>query len=213
MLCAWVSFRYAEAIGDFTLRWHRWNGYAVLVLIVFRLIWGFAGSSTARFFTFVRWPWDAARYGIAMLRGGGRHFLGHNPLGTYMVLALLGLVALQAGLGLFVVEHNDSGAYGPLYRLVSEETYKKLTVWHRWLFYWGLLLLIPVHVLANVLYGLVKKDPLIRAMVTGTKPAGDYEDAGGAVFIERPMGRASTCLVIAAAIVFGGILALGGKLW
>lgn len=210
---AWVSFRYAEVIGDFTLKWHRWNGYAVLVLIVFRVIWGFAGSSTSRFATFVHWPWAALGYLLDMMRGRSRHFLGHNPLGAYMALALLTLVALQGGLGLFAVEHNDSGAYGPLYRLVSEETYKSITSWHRKLFYYGLLALIPLHVAANILYGLVKKDPLIRAMITGTKPAASYADVDDAAAMQgSPMRRALVCVALAVAIVFGGILALGGRL-
>jgi len=209
---AWVSFRYAEALGDFTLKWHRWNGYAVLVLIVFRVLWGFAGSPTSRFMHFVRWPWVAVGYLVDLVRGRARFFLSHNPVGAYMVLALLGLVALQAGLGLFAVEHNDSGAYGPLYRLVTEDTYKSLTSWHRKLFYSSLLLLIPVHVLANMLYGLVKKEPLIRAMVTGTKPAASYEDGAAAAAEGSQAGRALLCFAAAIAIVFGGIVALGGKL-
>lgn len=212
ILSAWVSFRYAEVFGDNLLRWHRWNGYTVLVLLVWRVLWGFAGSSTSRFVNFVRWPWTAAGYGLDLLRGRDRHFLGHNPLGTYMILALLAVVGSQVTLGLFTVEHNDSGAYGPLYRIVSEATYKKLSHWHRWAFYWVLLPLIAAHITANVLYGVVKKDPLITAMVTGRKPAGDYEDAEAVAIVERPMLRAIVCLVAAAAIVFGAIVALGGKL-
>lgn len=213
IISAWVSFRYAEAFGDHLLRWHRWNGYTVLVLLVWRLIWGFAGSSTSRFSAFVRWPWAALRYGLDLVSGRDRHFLGHNPLGTYMVLALLAVVGTQAGLGLFTVEHNDSGAYGPLYRLVTEATYKRLSHWHQWAFYWVLLPLIAAHITANILYGAIKKDPLIRAMATGRKPAGNYEDEAEVRLVDRPMLRALACLALAAAIVFGGIVVAGGRLW
>ena len=73
VLSTWPSFTYAERLGDPTLRWHRYNGYAILILITFRIIWGFVGSSTARWTSFVRWPWDAARYGIDLLRGANRN--------------------------------------------------------------------------------------------------------------------------------------------
>jgi cytochrome b len=209
---AWVSFRYAEAFGDHLLKWHRWNGYAILILLIWRVIWGFAGSSTSRFASFLTWPWTAARYGLDLLRGRDRHFLGHNPLGTYMILALLAVVGTQGVLGLFTVEHNDSGAYGPLYRIVSEATYKKLSHWHLWAFYWLLLPLVALHVTANVLYGVIKKDPLIRAMVTGRKPAGAYEDGATISPVDRPLLRAALCLVMAIVVFFGGIIVLGGKL-
>lgn len=209
---AWISFRYSEAFADYTLRWHRWNGYAVLVLLVWRVLWGLAGSSTSRFKTFVRWPWVAAGYAFALLRRREPHYLGHNPLGAWMVLALLAVVAAQAGLGLFTVEHNDSGAYGPLYRIVSEATWKQLSSWHRWNFYWIILPLVGVHVIANLLYQFVKRERLITAMITGAKPAAAYVDASEAALIGRPVPRALLCLALAAAIVFGGILALGGRL-
>lgn len=210
MISAWVSFRYAESVGDLTLLWHRWNGYAILVLLVWRVLWGFAGSSTSRFSTFVRWPWEAIGYGLAIAKGQPRHYLGHNPLGSWMVLGLLAAVGLQGLLGLFTVEHNDI-AWGPLYRLVSEATYKTITSWHIWLFYWVILPLIGLHITANALYGLIAKEPLIPAMVTGRKPAQAYEDAPQAEIVERPVLRAIVCLAIAAAIVFGGVIALGGK--
>ncbi|HUS97174.1 MAG TPA: cytochrome b/b6 domain-containing protein [Hyphomicrobiaceae bacterium] len=210
--CGYVSYRFSEAVGDNTMQWHRYNGYAVLVLIVWRLLWGVAGSSTSRFSTFVPWPWKAARYGLDLVRGRDRHFLGHNPLGTYMVLALLAAVGLQAILGLFSSEHNFL-TWGPLTHLISEDMTKKITHWHHTFFWRGLLVLIGLHIVANVLYGLVKREPLIKAMVTGRKPATDYEDAAEAELVATPIRRALGCLAVAAAIVLGGILALGGKLF
>jgi cytochrome b len=208
--CAWVSHHYSERLGDYTLKWHRWNGYAILVLIVFRLLWGFVGSSTSRFSRFVKWPWSAAGYGLDLLRGRDRHFLGHNPLGTYMILALLALLAVQGIFGLYTLEHNDTVA-GPLKRTVSEPWVKFFTHWHRWGYYY-ILGFIALHILANVGYQAVKKDPLITGMITGRKPAADYEDAREADLVARPMLRALICLAIAAAIVFGGIWLLGGNL-
>ena len=208
---AYLTFRYAEALGDYTLQWHRWNGYAVLVLLVFRVLWGFVGSSTARFSSFLAWPWRAAGYLVDLVRGKDRKFLGHNPVGAWMIVLLLTIVATQAVLGLYTVEHNDVTA-GPLYRTVPEATWQVLSKWHLWLFYWVLLPVIALHVTANTLYGVVKRDPLIRAMVTGNKPPAPYEDGSEARIVARPLLRAAVCLALAAVIVFGGIVALGGRL-
>lgn len=208
---AWASWRYSEPLGDPTLKIHRWTGILILVLLVFRLLWGIFGGSTSRLSQVFSWPWTAAGYGLDLLRGRSRHYLGHNPLGSYMILALFGAVAVQAGLGLVTVEHNDITA-GPLYRLVSEPTREAATHWHvRW-FYYVLLALIPLHILANLAYGLIKKDPLIRAMVTGRKPPGDYVDMSEATLAPRSGLRALLCLAAAALIVIGGIFAAGGKM-
>jgi cytochrome b len=210
IVSAWASFKLADRIGDPTLIWHRWNGYFILVLIVFRLIWGFVGSSTSRFTAFVTWPWSAAGYGIDLVAGRDRKFLGHNPMGAWMILALLGTVALQGTLGLFSLEHNELVA-GPLKRLVAHEISEKITKWH----VWGINVIMglaALHILANVFYGVVKKDPLIRAMVTGRKPADAYEDQREAEIVSGVGFRALICLLMAAGIVFGGIVALGGRI-
>jgi hypothetical protein len=114
-------------------------------------------------------------------------------------------------LGLFTLEHNDL-ATGPLYKYAGEAWAKIWTSWHRFLFEPILIILIVVHVIANVLYGVVKKEPLIPAMITGKKPAADYEDMDLSAPISNPLSRAVALLAIASIIVFGGIWALGGKL-
>jgi cytochrome b len=212
LVSAWVSFRYASQIGDDQLVWHRWNGYFILILLVWRVLWGFAGAQTSRLSSFITWPWHAARYGLDLLRGRDRHFLGHNPLGTYMILALFGVVGAQAVLGLFTVEHNDLTA-GPLYRLVSEATWKTLTKWHLWVFYWVILPLVALHITANTLYGLVKKDPLIRAMITGRKPRADYEDAASISIAPGSNLKALALFALAVGLVLGSIRLLGGRIF
>lgn len=212
LISAWASFRFAETVGDATMKWHRYTGYVVLILVVWRLLWGFVGSSTSRWSSFVRWPWTAAGYLVDLLRGRPRHFLGHNPLGTYMVLALLGVVGGQAILGLMTVEHNDV-TWGPLYKLVSEDTYKRITYFHVRLFDYVILPLAGAHIFANALYGWLKKDPLIPAMITGRKPAAAYEDIAEAAIVANAAVRAVICLAIAVAVVLGSISALGGKLF
>jgi cytochrome b len=210
VLIAWASWRYSEQLGDTTLAVHRWNGHAVLILIVFRLLWGLMGSSTSRFSAWLRWPWTALAYALRLMRGETPLYLSHNPLGSYMILALLGVLAVQGVLGLFTVEHNDITT-GPLYRLILEENQALLSGWHRWLFYWVILALIAIHMLANLWYSLAKKEPLITAMISGRKPAAHYIDAPKLVTVRRPILRALICLLVAAGLVFGAILALGGK--
>jgi cytochrome b len=212
LLSAWVSFKYAGVLGDTFLKWHRYNGYFILILLVFRVLWGFAGGSTSRLSAFITWPWRALGYGMDMVRGRERHFLGHNPLGTWMIIAVFSVVFAQAFIGLFIVEHNDL-TWGPLYKLASEATQKVLLSWHLWAFYWIVLPLVAIHVSANILYQLVKKDPLVTAMVTGRKPAGAYEDQAEAVIPDNVGLRAVLCFAFAAVIVLGGIVAAGGRLF
>lgn len=211
IVSAWISFEFAEDLGDVTLVWHRVNGLAILVLVVWRLIWGLAGSSTARFGGFMRSPAAIAAYVRALRLGRANRYLGHNPAGALMVLALLAALVVQAGLGLFATDDNDLVG-GPLYRLVDEQQNARATRLHDQLFHGLLLPLIAVHIAVNVLYTLVKKEPLIQAMVTGRKPAAAYADAAEATVVARPLVRAGICLVAAAVIVLGGILAAGGSL-
>ena len=207
---AWVSFEFSARIGDTVLVWHRWNGYFVLVLLVFRLIWGFIGASTARFAHFVHGPAFVLRYALDFARGSKRAFLGHNPLGTLMVLALLAAVFAQAALGLFALEHNEITA-GPLKRLISDGAAEQVTKWHLRGFKL-ILLLVVLHVSANIAYGVLAKDPLIRAMARGTKPAKPYEDEAEASIPANVTLRAVLAFGVAMVIVFGGITLAGGRL-
>lgn len=207
---AWVSFEFASRIGDPTLRWHRWNGYVILVLLVFRIIWGFVGGSTSRFAAFLNWPWTALGYLRETLSGHHRLYLGHNPAGAWMIVALITVVMAQALLGLFTLEHNELTA-GPLQRLIidNEDLTKRVQFLHGRGFYL-IVGLVVLHVAANVLYRVLAKDRLIEAMVTGVKPAARYEDQQEAT--GGSMIAALGCLVAAAAIVFGGIVAMGGRI-
>lgn len=138
---------------------HIWSGMAVLTLLIFRILWGFFGSSTARFANFVRGP----RAVLGYLRGGWRG-VGHNPLGALSVMALLGLVSLQVGLGLFASD-EDGLMQGPLANLVSmgaSDTAKEL---HEALFN-VILGFIGLHV-AAILYYRVKGKRLLTPMITG----------------------------------------------
>ena len=210
IVCAWVSFEFAEVIGDVTLKWHRANGLAILTLLVWRLMWGLFGSSTSRFASFVRSPVSAIGYARDLAAGTPRRFLGHNPLGGWMVLALLAALLTQAAFGLFAIDDNDLTG-GPLSHLVSEKTNKWATGRHDFIFHFLILPLAAIHVIANVLYGRLKGEPLNRAMMTGKKPTAAYEDAAEAQIPSGAIARAVVCLLIAAAIVLGGLWLAGGK--
>src|SRR4051812_31713006 len=118
---------------------HRLSGYALLGLLLFRLIWGFAGSETARFAAFVRGPKAICRY----LRGEAPARAGHNPLGALSVVALLTAVAAQIGLGLFAVD-EDGLESGPLSYLISFDTARTAAAIHHKMF-WVLVALIALH--------------------------------------------------------------------
>ncbi len=210
IISAWVSFEYASALGDPTLRWHRWNGMAILVLLVFRLLWGFVGGTTSRFSSFVKWPWTALAYLKDTFSGRARHFLGHNPAGSWMIIALIAAVMSQALLGLFTLEHNDLAA-GPLQRLMIDD--EALTKQIQKLHAWGFNIIIglaAIHVTVNALYHAFGNAGFITAMVTGRKRAAPFEDHheahGGSVWL------ALACLGAAMFMVFGGITLAGGRL-
>jgi cytochrome b len=146
---------------------HRPIGYAIAGLLAFRLWWGVAGASTARFTGFVRGPRTVARYAAALLRGRVEPGPpGHNPMGGWSVVALLSILVAEVGLGLFTVD-VDGVESGPLADRVSFEAGRFAAHWHHWLFN-GLLALIVLHLCAIAVYAL-RKDNLIGPMITGRK--------------------------------------------
>jgi len=155
----------ALVIGSFVsvklgnMDWHGRLGYAVLALLLFRLVWGFAGGGYSSFTAFVRGPGSVMAY----LRGAS-HGPGHNPLGALSVLAMLAALLFQASSGLFT---NDDIAFeGPLSRHVSGALSSLLTTWHR-RNETILIALVVVHVAAIVYYRLRLKQDLIGPMLTG----------------------------------------------
>jgi cytochrome b len=145
------------------MEWHRWSGYTVLGLVIFRIYWGIAGSSTAKFSEFMRGPRAIAGY----LKGGWNVAAGHNPLGALSVIALLALLAVQVVLGLFAVD-VDGIESGPLSTYVSFESGRAAAGWHEAVFN-VLLGFIALHIAAVIYYVLFRKQALIAAMVHGKR--------------------------------------------
>jgi cytochrome b len=160
-LAALIGFSWWSA-EEHHLDWHIWSGLAVLTLIIFRLLWGVFGSSTARFANFVRGTRHIRSY-LSDMKGWRP--IGHTPLGALSVLVMLGAVAFQAGLGLFAAD--EDGFYeGPLARLVSLDRSDQLTDLHEDWFN-VILVLIGLHVAAILFYRLFFKKKLIGPMIHG----------------------------------------------
>ncbi|MCE1237543.1 MAG: cytochrome b/b6 domain-containing protein [Hyphomicrobiales bacterium] len=194
---AWVSDELAMT------SWHVVNGKIVLALVVFRLLWGVVGGSTARFSQFLRSPAASFRYGLDLLKGREGHYLGHNPLGAWMVVALIGLAAVMGISGLFNADYPDRMLIdGPFAAKLSDAAVHLAHRIHS-IGFKLLELAVLLHVAAVGFHAVVKKDPLIPAMVTGRKPPGDYVDAAKAT--PGSIVAAIVCLAVAVAIVWGGI--------
>lgn len=174
-------------------QWHRRLGLAVLVLVAFRVVWGFVGTRHARFASFVHGP----RVILGYLRSG-RETAGHNPLGALGVVGLLGLVASQAATGLFANDEIINA--GPFCGWISPALSNRLTSLHRANSVW-LLVLIALHLLAVGWYVFVRRRALVRAMVTGRKDA-RVVPAADAISGSRLM------LALAIVVLLAGALAL-----
>jgi len=143
--------------------WHRRCGYAVLVLVAFRVIWGFVGTYHSRFRNFLRGP----RAIVSYLRGGAvGESPGHNPLGALSVVALLALPLFQAFTGLF--SNDEIANAGPFYGWVTHAQSNRLTSWHHSNSEL-LLIFIGLHVAAVLWYTFVRRHSLLRAMISGRK--------------------------------------------
>jgi len=183
---------------------HIWSGLAILTLLLFRLLWGVFGSSTARFANFVRGPRALFAY-LKDMRGWRP--IGHSPLGALSVVAMLGAIAVQVGLGLFAIDHDGLNE-GPLAQLVSLDLSEEIADLHEDWFN-VILVLVGIHVAAILFYRLVLGKRLVGPMITGK---GELEPG------VEPMRRgrwwaALLCLAVAVAItrwIIAGAPPFGG---
>jgi len=169
---------------------HALAGEAVLALVLFRAGWGLAGSQTARFSDFVKGPSAV----LAYLRDHRSHRIGHNPLGGWMVVALLAVLALQAGLGL---AGNDDVLFdGPWAHLLPKRMSDAATGFHRVLV-WGLMAMAAAHVLAVIVHRIFFQENLVWPMIAGWKTV-TVEDAAKKSIPANPL----RALAVAAASLF-----------
>jgi len=149
---------------------HLYTGYSVIVLVVFRVLWGFIGSLHSRFSDFVVGPAKLDHY----LRTGEYSSAGHNPLGALSVMALLLLLLVQAVSGLF--NSDDILFSGPLHYWASTELRDLMGQVHDLLF--NLLLgLIALHIGAVFYHQRRHQLPLVRAMILGRAPGREGQES------------------------------------
>ncbi len=153
------------SIGGNWMNWHLRLGYAVLTLLLFRLVWGFIGGHWSRFTSFIYGPASV----WAHLRGQSRpeHQVGHSPLGALSVFALLLILLAQVGTGL--MSDDEISVFGPLVRFVSGDTVSLATGYHKNIGKLIVIALVVVHLLAIAYYKWVKKQSLVKPMVVGDK--------------------------------------------
>lgn len=162
-----------ENIGGNAMIWHFRIGYAVLTLLAFRLIWGFAGSHYSRFSSFIYSPKALIKY----LRNPSFYPAGHSPLGALSVFALLLVLSGQAISGLFSTD--DIAFDGPMVKFASSEWVSRLTWYHTEVSAFLVYFFVGLHVAAIAWYALRRRN-LVTPMITGDAavdtdipPAGD----------------------------------------
>ena len=153
------------SVGGNWMNWHLRLGYAVLTLLLFRLVWGFVGGHWSRFSSFMYAPFSL----LAYLKGQARpeHLAGHTPLGALSVFALLLILGAQVGTGL--LSDDEISVFGPLVRFVSGDTVALATGYHKNVGKFIVFALVALHVLAIVYYHLVRKQRLVPPMIVGDK--------------------------------------------
>ena len=186
------------------LEWFAWHvrvGYVTLVLVAFRIAWGFVGPRHARFASFLRGPRATFAYLRSLLRGESVVTTGHNPLGALGVVAMLALLLVQAVTGLF--SNDEIFNNGPLYGYVSDAQSDRLTGLHGRNFD-RLLVFLVLHVAAVAWYQFSRRIDILRPMWTGRKPSACVPPAEG---IEGHRLWLAVALVALAATVLWRIVA------
>ncbi|MBI3199808.1 MAG: cytochrome b/b6 domain-containing protein [Rhodospirillales bacterium] len=204
-----VSYFTARAGGEW-MKLHFWSGYAIFTLVLFRIAWGFVGSTTARFTDFVKGPSAAIAHLRDLLGRGRPREAGHNPVGGAMVVALLLAVLLQVAAGLFSADTDMGTVNGPLALLVADKWVDRATAFHK---FWinVLLWMAALHVLAAFVYLVWKRQNLIGAMVSGRKPVDDVVPPGvPAPKLVFASGRLALSLLLAAAAIVYFVVRAGG---
>lgn len=179
-------------IGGRLIDLHGKIGLGIAGLVAFRLVWGFAGSTYARFAYFFPSPTRIKAYLNGEWRG-----LGHNPLGALSVFALIFLLTAQVVTGLFA--NDDIAFVGPLYDLVDRSLSDRLTGIHHLLSN-VLIGLVVLHLAAIVFYVRVKKDNLVKPMLTGWKDGATGDQAKG-----------GSALALIVAVMIAGVVVYGAS--
>jgi cytochrome b len=182
-------------IGGPWLEWHMRSGYSILALLASRLAWGVAGSRTSRFSSFVHGPVSLLTYARDLAARRHRPVIGHNPMGGWMVLLMLLILAAQAVSGLFA--DDEISTQGPLAAKVSNAVVARMSSFHSYNG-WTIAVAVIVHVVAIAFYWAVLRDNLVRPMWTGWREV----DPGTAEPAWRTPWLAAIFLAVSAAGVY-----------
>ncbi|MBB1076011.1 cytochrome b/b6 domain-containing protein [Rhodoferax sp. 4810] len=203
LTAAVIALVVTAKLGGSAMEWHFWLGYAVLALLIFRLVWGVLGGHWSRFSTFLYRPQEVVQY----LRGktSPEHRVGHNPVGALSVYALLSILLLQSVSGLF--SDDEISTTGPLSHLASGEWVSYATWYHKDIGQYILMALVALHVAAIMLYWFKKKENLLTPMLTGDKLL-DFPAQSSA---DRVPDRVKALIVLgfSAGLIVGGLKWLG----
>jgi cytochrome b len=179
-------------VGGDAMVWHFRLGYAVLSLLLFRFVWGFVGGHWSRWSQLPLSPAQVMAYWRG--RASSDKTAGHNPMGSWSVLALLWMLAIQVATGLI---SDDEIAYsGPLTSFVAGGWVNVATSWHK---HWGkllLILLVVTHLAAIAWYTWRKQKPLVPAMWHGHKVLSEPVPASRDSFSSRLLAFAVFALSI-----------------
>lgn len=169
LLAILILLQYGTAEWDWlNMQWHVWFGYAMLALLLFRVMWGFAGSQTSRFSDFLRGPRRAWVYARELLANRASFNIGHNPLGGWSVLAMLACLLVQTITGLFSSNHRHT-EFGPWAAHIPGQWVSWLTDVHK-INQNVLLILIGIHIAVVLGYWIGKDENLVGPMLHGRKP-------------------------------------------
>ena len=179
--------------------WHRYSGYTMLGLLVFRIYWGIAGSSTARFARFISGPRAVLEY-FKLPREQRVRVIGHTPLGSWSVVVLLLTMIVQVTLGLFATD-IDGLESGPLSHLVSFEAGRAVAEAHE-LSFDVLIVLVAVHVVAVLVYLFYDRNNLTGPMLSGRKHLADEFPGKYSEMQRAPAWRLWTGVALATLVVW-----------
>ncbi len=157
--------------GEWLQTIHVWAGYTIAGLLLFRLLWGFAGPRHARFGDFVRGPRATLSYLKQVLTLRAPRHLGHNPAGGAMIVILLLSLTIAVTAGLLL--YGADKGLGPLADLLADSSANTIHLFKEIHEFFAnfTLALIAGHLIGVVWESLLHRENLARAMVTGRKRA------------------------------------------
>ncbi len=181
VVCVYTSYNFSDyynlgPIGNYSaMALHQYAGILILALLIFRIIWGIIGSTTSRFNNFIKGPSHIINY----LKASKTTTEGHNPLGALMVVALIVVLLIQVITGLFLEDNTYLFSNAPLAKYISGTLRSDFFSIHsggRAVLLW----LIGLHIVAVFAYLIIKKQNLIRTMITGKRTTEEAHTANHA---------------------------------